>query len=163
MAEVSAIIVDYIKASIEKSGIPLSHSLEAYLAITCARYLDKSIDPDRLTVRIVGALEKNAPTDILRTLADECLLSCSFLEDRLRRSGAIRHYVGLGQMAYDAAGMTEQAYGFIHMRDVFACFVASTDAKILLETAKVGSTLSRKKLLEQNVVIGPWKSSVKWL
>jgi hypothetical protein len=73
-----------------------------------------------LTVRITRAFDQNAPAESLRALADECLIACAFFEERLRRNGAVRHYVGLGQTAYDAARLTEQAYGFVHMRDVIA-------------------------------------------
>ena len=82
-----------------------------------------------LTVRVAQALDGGAPRDILRGLADECLIACAFFERRLRRNGTIRHYVGLGQVSYDAADLTEQAYGFVHMRDVIASAAASDGSR----------------------------------
>ena len=94
---------DFVKAGIEKAGIPLTQTLEAYLSITFARFIGATIAVDLLTVRIAQALDANAPRDTIRALADECLIACAFFEARLRRNGTIRHYVGLGQMTYDAA------------------------------------------------------------
>jgi len=157
-----SIASDYIKTSIEKSGIQLTHNLEAYLSITFARHIDKKIEVDRLTVRVTNALDKEAPRDILRELADECLISCSLFEGRLRRYGVVRYYVGLGQMTYDAAGMTEQAYGFTHMRDVISYGITSRDAQSLIDSALSGSVLAKELLLKSNVVVGPWARQ-KWL
>ena len=111
---------DFVKSGIARAGIPLTETLEAYLSITFARFIGTTISADMLTVRVAQALDGGAPRDILRGLADECLIACAFFERRLRRSGTIRHYVGLGQVSYDAADLTEQAYGFVHMRDVIA-------------------------------------------
>ncbi len=115
-----AIASDFVKTGIEKAGIPLSGTLEAYLSITFARFIGSSINVDLLTVRVTQAMDTSAPRDVIRALADECLIACAFFERRLRRNGTVRHYVGLGQMSYDAAELTEQAYGFVHMRDVMA-------------------------------------------
>ena len=56
----------------------------------------------------------SAPRDVIRALADECLIACAFFERRLRRNGTVRHYVGLGQMSYDAAELTELGEGRSH-------------------------------------------------
>lgn len=150
---------DFVKSGIEKAGIPLTQSLEAYLSITFARFIGKAIGVDLLTVRISRAMDGGAPRDGLRALADECLIACAFFEARLRRNGAIRHYVGLGQMTYDAAAMTEQAYGFVHMRDVMATAAGGAkaeDGRVLVDRARAGSAAARAELAEGNVVLGPW-------
>jgi hypothetical protein len=137
-----AIAQDFVRAGIDKAGIPLTETLEAYLSITFARFMDAG-----------------APRDTMRALADECLIACAFFERRLARNGTIRHYVGLGQATYDAAAMTEQAYGFVHMRDVIASAADGgepEDGRILIDRARAGSTTARDELAEQNVVVGPW-------
>jgi hypothetical protein len=159
---------DFVRSGIDKAGIPLTETLEAYLSITFARFIGKTISVDMLTVRITRALDESAPPDGLRALADECLIACAFFEDRLRRNGAVRHYVGLGQMTYDAADLTEQAYGFVHMRDVIACAAATKDAedgRVLIDRARSGSVTARNELGEGNVVLGPWtqpKAGLLW-
>jgi hypothetical protein len=155
---------DFVKAGIARAGIPLTETLEAYLSITFARFLGTTIAVDRLTVRVTQALDGGAPRDTLRSLADECLIACAFFERRLRRSGTVRHYVGLGQMSYDAADLTEQAYGFVHMRDVIASAAASEgpeDRRVLVDRARAGSPTARSELARENVVIGPWASKPK--
>jgi hypothetical protein len=150
---------DFVRSGVEKSGIPLTQTLEAYLSITFARFIGKAIRVDLLTVRVARAMDENAPRDGLRSLADECLIACAFFEERLRRAGAIRHYVGLGQAAYDAAAMTEQAYGFVHMRDVVAAAAGrgrGDDDRVLIDRARAGSAVARAELAERNVVVGPW-------
>jgi hypothetical protein len=159
-----AIASDFVKSGIEKAGIPLTQSLEAYLSITFARFLGKRITVDLLTVRVTRALDANAPDDILRALADECLIACAFFEGRLRRMGTIRHYVGLGQMSYDAARLTEQAYGFVHMRDVMASAATgdeAEDGRVLVDRARAGSQTARAELERQNVVVGPWSGGAR--
>jgi hypothetical protein len=154
-----AIASDFVKTGVEKAGVPLTETLEAYLSITFARFLGAAIRVDQLTVRVAEAMERNAPRDNLRALADECLIACGLFERRLRRSGSIRHYVGLGQMTYDAVNLTEQAYGFVHMRDVIASAAdrdADEDGAILLDRARSGSQTARAELTRQNVVVGPW-------
>ncbi|MBP7003424.1 hypothetical protein [Amaricoccus sp.] len=150
---------DFVRSGIEKTGIPLTRTLEAYLSITFARFIGKAINVDLLTVRTTRAMDGGAPRDILRALADECLIACAFFQERLRRNGTIRHYVGVGQTAYDAAAMTEQAYGFVHMRDVIAVAAGrDRDAgpAALLDRARAGSGSARAELAGQNVVLGPW-------
>lgn len=150
---------DFVKAGIDKAGIPLSTTLEAYLSLTFARFIGRHLTVDLLTVRVARALDGDAPRDVLRALADECLIACAFFERRLRRSGTVRHYVGLGQMSYDAAALTEQAYGFVHMRDVMASAAeakAPDEAPLLLDRARAGSVTARAELDRQNVVVGPW-------
>lgn len=154
-----AIASDFVRTGIEKAGIPLTRTLEAYLSITFAKYIGRTITVDLLTVRITRAMDANAPRDTIRSLADDCLIACAFFEERLTRRGTIRHYVGLGQMTYDAADMTEQAYGFVHMRDVMAsaaCRDRLEDGPALIDRARAGSTAARDALAERNVVVGPW-------
>jgi hypothetical protein len=153
-----AIASDFVKTGIERAGVPLTSTLEAYLAITFARFIGRAVGVDLLTVRVTRALDNGAPRDAIRALADECLIACAFFEDRLRRGGSIRHYVGLGQATYDAADMTEQAYGFVHMRDVIASAAEGkpAEAPVLIDRARAGSTTARDELERQNVVIGPW-------
>lgn len=154
-----AVASDFVRSGIDKTGIPLTLTLEAYLSITFARFIGREICVDLLTVRVNRAMDGRAPRDGLRALADECLIACAFFEARLRRNGSVRHYVGLGQMTYDAADMTEQAYGFVHMRDVIATAAGPTeseDGRILLDRARAGSAVARDELAEQNVIVGPW-------
>jgi hypothetical protein len=153
---------DFVRTGIDKAGIPLSTTLEAYLTFTFARFIGRNVTVDLLTVRVARALDGNAPPDVLRFLADECLIACAFFERRLRRSGNVRHYVGLGQVCYDAAALTEQAYGFIHMRDVMASAAGSAEkeeAPLLLDRARAGSATAKAELDRQNVVVGPWTRS----
>jgi hypothetical protein len=153
---------DFVKTGIERAGIPLTENLEAYLSITFARFLGAEIRVDLLTVRISRAMDEGAPRDAMRDLADECLIATAFFAERLRRGGAVRHYVGLGQMTYDAADLTEQAYGFVHMRDVMASAAnQKPDARMLFEQARAGSATARGELAAQNVVIGPWAAPAK--
>jgi hypothetical protein len=152
---------DFVQAGIEKAGIPLTDTLEAYLTITFARFIGAQIGVDLLTVRITRAMEAGAPRDTMRALADECLIACAFFERRLARNGTIRHYIGLGQATYDAASMTEQAYGFVHMRDVIASAAdrPEEDGRILIDRARAGSSAARDELAAQNVVVGPWSKA----
>lgn len=114
-----AIARDLVLTGRRNTGIALTDRLEHYLSLTIARFLRQAITGDRLTVRITRAMDENAGPSVLRALADECLIVCAFFEDRLRHhGGTIRHYVGLGQVAYESAHLVEQAYGFVHMRDV---------------------------------------------
>ncbi|MCB1351448.1 MAG: hypothetical protein KDK03_01790 [Rhodobacteraceae bacterium] len=158
-----AIASDFVKTGMEKAGVPLTENLEAYLSITFARFMGETIRVDLLTVRITEAMDARASRDMIRALADECLIACAFFEARLRRAGAIRHYVGLGQMTYDAADMTEQAYGFMPMRDVIASAAESSsdDSRILIDRARSGSSTAHKELETQNVVVGPWGKDPK--
>lgn len=154
-----SIASDFVRTGVAKAGIPLTETLEAYLSITFARFIGARIAVDLLTVRVTQALDTNAPRDVIRALADECLIACAFFEARLRRSGSTRHYVGLGQMTYAAAELTEQAYGFVHMRDVIASAATGDepeDGRVLVDRARAGSATARAELAERNVVIGPW-------
>ena len=155
---------DFVKSGIEKAGIPLTQSLEAYLSLTFARFIGASIAVDLLTLRVTRALDAGAPRDAIRALADECLIACAFFEERLRRNGTVRHYVGLGQVTYDAADLTEQAYGFVHMRDVIASAAGRDtpeDSRVLIDNARSGSPAARAELARQNVVIGPWGDAAR--
>lgn len=159
---------DFVKSGIEKAGIPLTQTLEAYLSITFARFIGRTIRVDLLTLRVTRAMDGGAPRDGLRALADECLIACALFEERLRRGGALRHYVGLGQMTYDAAAMTEQAYGFVHMRDVIATAAGRAgapgrqeDSRVLIDRARAGSATARAELADRNVVMGPWGAGAR--
>ncbi|WP_297081097.1 hypothetical protein, partial [uncultured Demequina sp.] len=81
-----------------------------------------------------------APAE-MRALADTCLIACSIFEKRLRRAGgSLRHYSGLGQTAYGAAALTEQAYSFPHMRDVIAAATGNPPEGVrdLIDAARAG-------------------------
>ncbi len=149
------------------SGIPLSDTLRHYIAITLARYFRENPTVDGLTLRLVRALDADVPVDMLRRLGDEALIATSFFEARLRRAGgSIRHYVGVGQTAYDAARMTEQAWSFAEMRDVIVSGTAQdaargpADARKLVDAARGGSRLARDRLSDSGVVVFP---SPGWL
>ena len=157
--DVMGIAAEFVQTGMDKSGIQLTHNLEAYLAITFARYITREIDVDRLTVRAVSAMDANAPSDILRDLADQTLIACSFFEERLRRSGVVRHYIGVGQVTYDAAGLVEQAHGFVMLRDILSSGNEITDIRHLLDLARGGSVLAKKQL--GNVAMFPKKQA--WL
>ena len=155
---------DFVKEGIEKAGIPLSATLEAYLSLTFARFIGQSITIDLLTVRVTRAMDAQAPREVIRALADECLIACAFFERRLRRNGTVRHYVGLGQASYDAARLTEQAYGFVPMRDVIASAASADtadDGPVLIDRARAGSQTARGELARENVVLGPWTAAPK--
>ncbi len=147
-----------VAEGVEKSAIPLTASLHHYLALTVARYMRRRLSVDRLTVRVVAALERRAPADELRDLADACLLACALFERRLRRSGgSLRHYSGIGRTAYDAANLTEQAFSFAHMRDVLAAATRRERPGLaeLLDAARAGSGLARAQLAAEGVVAFP--------
>ncbi len=160
---------EFVKSGIARAGIPLTENLEAYLSITFARFIGAEIRVDLLTVRIARAMDESAPRETMRNLADECLIATAFFEGRLRRNGAIRHYVALGQMTYDAADLVEQAYGFMHMRDVIASAAnkaETSDSQILFDQARAGSATARGELAARNVIMGPWakpdKTGFRW-
>ena len=138
-----------MKSGIAKAGIPLTQTLEAYLSITFARFIGAEIRVDLLTVRITRAMDENAPRETMRALADECLIACAFFEERLRRDGAIRHYVGLGQMTYDAArpdrtGLRLRPYA---RRDRQRRGRGEPrDGRILFDRARAGSQTARAEL-----------------
>lgn len=149
------------------SGIPLSETLRHYIAITLARYFRENPKVDGLTLRLVRALEADVPSAALRRLGDEALIATSLFEARLRRAGgSIRHYVGVGQTAYDAARMTEQAWSFAEMRDVIVSGTSQDVARgqpgprALIDAARAGSRLARDQLAETGVVVFP---STGWL
>lgn len=161
-----AVASDFVRSGIEKAGVPLTKTLEAYLSITFARFIGAAIRVDQLTLRVVRAMDADTPRDGLRALADECLIACALFEARLRRNGTIRHYVGLGQTTYDAARMTEQAYGFVHMRDVIATAAGrdrEDDGRVLVDRARAGSPAARAELADRNVVVGPWGGATRGL
>jgi hypothetical protein len=102
-----------------ESQVALSVELEFYLASTLAHYIDHPIMPDRLTLRLMDMVQRRARRVEPRELGDECLISCAFFAARLtRHGGTIVHYAGLGQNAYEIAGMPDVAHGFPDMLDV---------------------------------------------
>lgn len=147
-----------VRRGVRESGIPLTENLRHYVAVTLARYMKRHIVVDRLTIRVARAMDTNAPQSELRDLADACLLACSLFERRLRRSGgSLRHYSGLGETAYDAASLTEQAFSFAHMRDVIVAATVQDrpGPQALLDAARAGSTLARKELAQDNIIAFP--------
>lgn len=145
------------------SGIPLTETLRHYLAITLARFMRDHPGLDRLTLRVAAAMERRAPAEELRRLGDECLLATSLFEPRLRRAGgSLRHYMGLGQTAYDAARLTEQAWSFPHMRDVVVAGTgrAPRNLRERIDAARAGSTIARASLAGDNLLAFPAK---RWL
>jgi hypothetical protein len=109
-----------------------------------------------LSYRLAKTLDGNAVAKTGRALGDECLVSCAFFSARLRRKGgSIRHYVSVGQTAYDAAGLIEAALGFPHMLDVLvAVRSADTESQThLMDLARAGSGRARQILASQNVVL----------
>ncbi|GKY87105.1 hypothetical protein [Sinisalibacter aestuarii] len=149
---------EFVGEGMRKSGIALTETLRHYIAITLARFMRDNPRLDRLTIRTVAAFEARAPDSALRQLGDECLIATSLFEARLRRAGgSLRHYMGLGQTAYDAAAMTEQAFCFPHMRDVIvsATGTAPRPLSALVDAARGGSTLARAELERGNVVPFP--------
>ncbi|TYB82903.1 hypothetical protein [Maritimibacter fusiformis] len=148
-----------VEDGVQESGIPLSDSLRHYLAITLARFMRDCPGLDRLTIRVLQAMDADAPTPALRRLADECLIATSLFRARLVHSGgSLGHYMGLGQSAYDAARMVEQAHSFPDMRDVI---VAATDRgrgeslTSRIAAARAGSRMAREALAEDNIVAFP--------
>ncbi|MDS9469619.1 hypothetical protein RGQ15_18800 [Paracoccus sp. MBLB3053] len=102
-----------------ESQVVLSAELEFHLASTLAHYIDHPIMPDRLTLRLLEMVQRRARQNETRELGDECLISCAFFASRLtRHGGTIVHYAGLGQNAYEIAGMPDVAHGFPDMLDV---------------------------------------------
>ena len=151
---------DLVGDGIRDTGIPLTDNLRHYAAITLARYMREHLSVDRLTIRIVDAMDRRADLRELRGPADACLIACSIFEARLRHAGgSLRHYAGLGQTAYDAAYMTEQAYSFPHMRDVLAAATghAPDGMRALIDTARSGSTKAAKALADEGIIAFPAK------
>ena len=110
---------DLVVEGMRESQVALSPDLEFHLASTVARYMHRPIAPDRLTIRLMDAAHRRARKGETRQIGDECLISCAFFSTRLvRQGGTIVHYAGLGQTAYEIAGMPEMAHGFPDMLDV---------------------------------------------
>lgn len=150
---------DLVGRGIEQSGIPLTKSLRHYLAITLARFIEGGMSVDKLTLRVVSAMDEGDSAR-LRRLADTCLIAVSLFEARLRYAGgSLTHYSGLGQTAYDAAHLTEQAYGFPHMRDVVVAATGGRTATLReqIDAAKSGSTLARDRLSQDGIALFPTK------
>lgn len=110
---------DLVVEGMRESQVALSADLEFHLATTLARYMHRLIAPDRLTIRLMDAAQRRARQGESRQIGDECLISCAFFAARLtRRGGTVVHYAGLGQTAYEIAGMPDVASGFPDMLDV---------------------------------------------
>lgn len=110
---------DLVIEGMRESQVALSSELEYHLASTLAHYMHRPIAPDRLTIRLMDAAQHRARRGESRRIGDECLISCAFFAARLtRRGGSIVHYAGLGQSAYEIAGMPDVAQGFPDMLDV---------------------------------------------
>lgn len=110
---------DLVVEGMRESQVMLSADLEFHLATTLARYMNHSLAPDRLTVRLMDAAQRGARRGESRQIGDDCLISCAFFAARLtRQGGSVVHYAGLGQTAYAIAGMPDVASGFPDMLDV---------------------------------------------
>lgn len=141
-----------------ETGIPLTVDLRHYMAITLARYMREQVQVDGLTIRIVDAMDRRASPSELRTLADACLIACALFAERLRAAGgSLRHYSGMGQTAYGAASLVEQAVSFPHMRDVIAAATQRPPEGIraLIDAARAGSTVARDRLSDEGIVTFP--------
>lgn len=155
---------EIVREGMDKSAIPLTETLRHYIAITLARFIRDHPRLDRLTIRTVEAVEARAAPGDFRRLGDECLIATSLFEARLRRiGGSLRHYIGVGQTAYDAAAMTEQAFSFADMRDVIVSGTMRSEAepvRALVEAARGGSTRASARLAEDNILLFPSK---RWI
>ncbi|MBV7378085.1 hypothetical protein [Maritimibacter dapengensis] len=141
-----------------ETGISLTDTLRHYMAITMARYMREQIMVDGLTLRIVEAMDRRADAVEMRGLADACLIGCAIFTERLRAAGgSLRHYSGMGQTAYDAAYLVEQAMSFAHMRDVLAAATTRPPEGVreLIDAARAGSTTARETLADDNIVAFP--------
>lgn len=149
---------DLVGDGMRETGIPLTDTLRHYMAITIARYMRRAVQVDRLTLRVVDAMDRRADAAEMRDLADTCLIACSVFERRLRHTGgSLRHYSGLGQTAYDAAALSEQAYCFAHMRDVIAAATGHPPegTRDLIEAARAGSSHASARLAEDGIIAFP--------
>lgn len=149
---------DLVGDGMQETGITLTDTLRHYIAITLARYMREQVHVDGLTIRVVSAMDRRADARELRGLADCCLIACSIFERRLRRAGgSLRHYSGLGQTAYGAAALTEQAYSFPHMRDVIAAATGHPPEGVrdLIEAARAGSSHASKQLSNDGIIAFP--------
>ncbi|ARC35382.1 hypothetical protein A6J80_01690 (plasmid) [Paracoccus yeei] len=119
MDELLSAARDLVVEGMRESQVALSSDLEFHLAATLARYMHRPIAPDQLTVRLMDAAQRQARRGESRQIGDACLISCAFFAARLTRTGgSVVHYAGLGQTAYEIAGMPEVAHGFPDMLDV---------------------------------------------
>jgi hypothetical protein len=158
MEEGLSSVHDLVEEGVSRSGIPLSQTLHHYLCITVLRFLSQPIQVDALTLRLVQAFDGRAPAAKIRVLGDECLIGCAVFEERLRRAGgSLLHYAGLGRTAYESIGLTEQALGFPHMRDVLVAATERSrgpaDPRSLIDATRAGSIRSRELLRESGVIL----------
>lgn len=109
---------DLVVTGMRESQVDLSPDLEFHLASTVAFYMRRPVRTDSLTNRMMKLPRKRGREEY-RRIGNDCLISCAFFVERLTRNGgSIVYYAGLGQAAYDVAGMTEAALGFPDMLDV---------------------------------------------
>jgi len=129
---------DLIIQGMHESQVALSAELEFHLATALAHYIDHPILPDRLTVRLVELAQRRSRWDESRQIGDACLISCAFFAARLtRHGGTIVHYAGLGQSAYEIAGMPDVAHGFPDMLDVLQASRPMVREKPLMDDDKL--------------------------
>jgi len=149
---------DLVGDGMRDTGIALTDTLRHYMAITLARYMREQVQVDGLTIRIVEAMDRRATVGEMRALADACLIGCAMFTERLRaRGGSLRHYSGMGQTAYDAARLVEQAVSFSHMRDVLAAAASRPPegVRALIDAARAGSTTARASLKDDGIIAFP--------
>lgn len=109
---------DLVVVGMRESQIALAPELEFHLASTVASYMRRPVRTDYLTTRLME-MRRTRGREECRRIGDDCLISCAFFLERLtRHGGSVVHYAGLGQAAYDGAGMTDVAIGFPLMLDV---------------------------------------------
>jgi len=132
---------DLVVEGMRESQIALSSELEFHLAATLARYMRRPIAPDRLTIRLMDAAHRGAGKGESRRIGDECLISCAFFAARLtRQGGTIVHYAGLGQAAYEIAGMPDVAGGFPDMLDVLQASSPNVEERPLVRKGGGGDS-----------------------
>ena len=119
---------DLVVAGMRESQIELTPELEFHLASTVACYMRRPVRTDYLTTRMLEVRHRRGREEC-RRIGDDCLISCAFFVERLtRHGGSIVHYAGIGQAAYDGAGMTDVALGFPIMLDVLQGSVSNQNA-----------------------------------
>lgn len=124
---------DLVVAGMRESQIDLSPELEFHLASTVACYMRRPVRTDYLTTRMMQ-IRRDRGREECRRIGDDCLISCAFFVQRLtRQGGSIVHYAGLGQAAYDVAGMTDVAHAFPVMLDVLQGSVSNQKAAAVNE------------------------------
>lgn len=148
-----ALLRQELRRNSEKCGVRLSETLEFHLVTTTSRYLIEGVDTSLMTVRLVRAGDTRSDASVFRKIGDDCLVVCALFPERIRkRGGTLTHYAGVGRSAYDAAGLTEAAYGFGLMLDVLSTFRDDRDRDDLLDLARAGSKVAQHKMSDGVVV-----------